>query len=366
MEENRKERWQELALRPTGRFPTVNVYADTLGEAIHKALIGVYEQGIRIETPKQKADMPLGFDAHVTINVAYPDREPMLHKYALSDSDLGLVQYIYEVTHGIHNHWKKNPNDPNDNAWGYTYNERFKAQIPFVLAKIKKDFSEKGRATGRDYFFTIWRPREDSILEQPDPPCYQNGQIRIVPDDKGELFLDFLTYWRSRDEAKAWLQNNVAQVRLQKMLAAKISNMLGLEIKVGNYVDTSSSLHIYGLYMQRDNFGTFIERMRRAPTADFLMNYSDFVDNEELSKRIVAAQMHSEILTGRRNISAEELASGVDVSELFKSNGVAMMNGEKEIKNLSLKYDINTFPYPTDWDTWPKEWDAEPNIKLLT
>ena len=33
---------------------------------------------------------------------------------------------------------------------------------------------------------------------------------------------------------------------------------------------------------------------------------------------------------------------------------------------LELKgYDIDNFPYPEDWDSWPKEWDMELDKNLL-
>ena len=30
-----------------------------------------------------------------------------------------------------------------------------------------------------------------------------------------------------------------------------------------------------------------------------------------------------------------------------------------------LGYDLKTFEYPSDWDSWAKEWDAAPNRELL-
>ena len=324
--------------RQTGRFPVINVTADTLGQAYHHALIACYERGIRAPTPKHRLGMPLGYDAHITVEVLYPQEEPLLHKIGYVEDERGLVQYILEVTHGIHNHWKKNPNDPTDTRWGYTYNERFDEQIPFVFAKIKNDFQKKRRVSGRDYFFSIWRVSEDSIVEQEDPPCFQNGQLRFIENDKGDLFINYLTCWRSRDEAKAWDENNTAQVRLQKLFAAKASQVLGREVRTGSYIDTSTSLHIYGAYLE-EGFDEQIERMRRGKVDDFTMSYADFVEDEAKWKRIIAAQSHYEAMTGNKNAAVETL----------KDNG----------------YDLDTFAYPAEWDGWPKSWDREPDPKLL-
>src|SRR3989344_45534 len=101
----------EKRAKQTGHFPSLMVEADTLGEAFHKALIACYESGCRVETPKHKLGVSLGFDSHITINVKYPQKEPILHKFGFVETDIGMIQYILEVTHGIHNLWKKDPNN---------------------------------------------------------------------------------------------------------------------------------------------------------------------------------------------------------------------------------------------------------------
>ncbi len=329
---------EEKRAKPTGHFPTISVYADTLGEAFHKVIIECYEKGYRIETPKHREGVPLGFDAHITANILFPDREPILHKYGIVEDARGLMQYILEVTHGIHNHWKKDPNDPNATEWGYTYNERFDPQTVFALARMKHDYEKKGRISGRDYFFATWRAEEDSILEQADPPCLQNGQLRFIPDDKGQYFLNYITDWRSRDEAKAWTENIVAQIELQKLIAAKASDMLGLEIKMGSYIDTSTSLHIYGAYLE-EGFDNLVERMRRNPTSDFMLSLDDYLGDRTKLKRIIAAQT-----------DATDRGLGKNLDEAgLKQHG----------------YNLDTFLYPEEWDTWPKSWDREPDPKIL-
>jgi len=318
-------------LRPSGKLQTISIHAETLAEGFHKAVVACYEQGYRIETPKYKEGRSLGFDAHITTNISHPDQQPMVHKKGISDNELGVVTYILEVTHGIHNHWKKSPENPT--FWNYTYNGRFRDQIPFVLAKIKNDWDEKRRISGRDYFFSIYRPAEDSIPAQKDPPCLQNGQFRFIKDDKGIHHLNYLNYWRSRDEIKAWNENDIGQVRLQELFAKKVSNMLGIEVKIGAYIDTSASLHIYGEYLD-EGYYTYIETMRRGRVSDFAMSLEDFLgDDEKKFKRLIAAQMDAEI------------------------KGQGMKRDANTLKELG--YDLDNFPYPKDWDTWPKEWDIE-------
>ncbi len=320
------------------RVPAILVRGETLGEAYHRALVACYEEGLRIETPKHREGLPLGCDGHITIEVSHPTEEPIMHKKALLDDARGVMQYILEVTHGIHNHWKKDPNNPEDVKWGYTYNERFVNQLPFVFAKIKDDWTKKGRISGRDFFFATWRPAEDSIVEQGDPPCLQNGQLRFIRDRDGKYNMHYLTCWRSRDEIGGWTLNNIAQSRLMKLLAGKVSEVIGEEVKPGYYTDTSTSLHIYGLYLN-GGFAAQIEEMRRGRMGDFTMSLEDYLGDEAALKRQIAAQSDYEQKTGNKNPSRDTL--------------------------VSAGYDLDTFAYPAEWDGRPKSWDAEPNPELL-
>lgn len=323
--------------RPTGRFPSILVCGDTLSDTFHKGLIACYEQGIRIETPKHQEGMSLGFDANITLNVSYPTEEPILHKKGFVEDARGFMQYILEVTHGIHDHWKKCPEHPE--WWNYTYHERVINQIPFALARIKKDWEKKGRISGRDYFFSTWRPAEDCILEEENPPCLQNGQMRFIKDDKGVYHLGYMTSWRSRCCGKGQMENNVAQIEQQKLFAAKVSNMLGIEVKVGSYIDISNSLHIYGLYLDKGNYHESIELMRRKPASEFAMSLKDFLEDRTQLKRLIAAQMDAE------------------------AKGHGLNQPVERLKELG--YDLDNYQYPKDWDTWPKEWDVELDPKML-
>jgi thymidylate synthase len=329
-------------LRGDGKLPVISVEAETLSEAVHKTIIACYERGARIETPKHKDGMTLGYDGDIIARINNPLQEPRIHKCGLVEDGRGVMQYILEVTHGIHNHWKKTPEHPE--WWGYTYNERFVKQLPFVFARIKHDWDEKGRITGRDYQFTTWRAEEDILLEQPDPPCLQRGHLRFLQDNKGEWVLSYVTDWRSRDLAKAWNENIIAQIELQKLMASKVSDMLSIPVKVGCYIDRSSSLHLYGYYFDRDGFENTVKRMQNTSHEEMGLSLDDYFSvpdgyTKEQLKRIIACQSDAEAKGHGLNLSAATL---------------------KE-----LNYDINTFPYPSDWDTWPKEWDIEPDPKLL-
>ena len=316
-------------LRGDGTLPIIAVDADNLAEAVHKTIIACYQRGARIETPKHRPGMTLGFDADILVRVAHPDREPKINYGAIVEDGRGVMQYILEVTHGIHNHWKKTPQ------------ERIKAD----WAKSTGEWGPGvGRPTGRDYQFMIWRAGEDIVPEQDDPPCWQRGQIRLLRDSEGALVLNYLTDWRSRDLAKAWNENNVAQIELMKLFAAKISHLLGVEVKLGSYIDRASSLHLYGLYFDRDGLEKSIARMLETPYRDMSTSLTDYLalpdgDDAVSLKRTIAAQGDAEAKGHGKNQPKQTLRD--------------------------LGYDLSEFPYPKEWDTWPASWDATPDVTRL-
>lgn len=321
-----------------GKLPSILVHGKTLAEATHNTIIGCHDLGARVMTPKHRPNGSLGFDADINVYVDNPDEEPLICTPALVDDPRGIMQYILEVTHGIHNHWKKSEKHPD--RWGYTYNERFVDQLPFVFQRIKADWEEKGRITGRDYLFTTWRPGEDIILEQDDPPCFQSGQLRFIPKEDGTNALNYKTSWRSRDLFKAGNENNIAQLELMRLFRDKVSDMLGIQIELGAYTDHSDSLHLYGFYLDRDNMGTTIENMKRDGLKSMsLKDYFGVEGGATRLKRLIAAQDDAE------------------------RQGHGLNQSEKRLKELG--YDIDTFEYPADWDSWPKEWDAEPDESKL-
>jgi len=323
-------------LRGDGKLRTISVEADCLAEATHKAIIACHDYGFRVETPKQKKWMTLGYDADITAIIKNPDAEPKVYFPGMHDDGRGVMQYNLEVTHGIHNHWKKNPEHPE--WWGYTYNERFNDQIPFILQRIKHDWEEKGRISGRDYQFGIWRADEDVILEQEDPPCFQRGQFRFIENSDGEIVMNYSTDWRSRDLLKAWNSNNIPQIELMKLFAKKVSKMLDVPIKLGAYADHSSSLHLYGLYVDRDNLEQQIKQMKRDGWEAKSMSLDDYFQ------------------TGGK--TAEQLKRFVYSQSIAEHMGFGLNQSEKTLTDIGI--DTNKFPYPAEWDTWPKSWDREP------
>ena len=340
----------QLGLRGDAKLKSISVGAENLAEATKKLMIECYDLASRIETPKQRQDMTLGYDAHMTATVQFPESEPLIFWPGIHDDGKGVMEYILEVTHGIHNHWKKSPEHPT--RWGYTYNERMVDQLPFVFQRIKADWEEKkgqwgeevGRPSGRDYQFAIWRAGEDIILEQEDPPCWQMGNIRLLLDQDNELVLNYQTFWRSRDLFKAWDENNVAQVKLMNLFRLKIQDMLEVPVKMGSYTDTSSSLHLYGMYVDRDGLDKKIKRIRNTPYQKISSSLEDF-------------------FVGTSNMDSTQLKRLIAIQSDAEKNGHGLKQDVESATELG--YDVKNHEYPGDWDSWPKEWDAEPNPDKL-
>ena len=333
---------EQLDIRGDGKKSIILVEAENLAEATHKAIISCHDYGSRIETPKQKPGMTLGYDANMLIRVRNPDSEPKVCYPGIHDDARGVMQYILEVTHGIHNHWKKSEEQPEQ--WGYTYNERFVPQLPFVFQRIEHDWKEKKRISGRDYQFAIWIAGEDIILEQEDAPCFQLGQLRFLNNSDGKIVMNYETDWRSRDLLKAWNENNIGQVELMKLMAKKVSSIIDEEVKLGSYIDHSSSLHLYGLYVDRDNLPKQIERMKKKGYEALSCSLDDFFVNtggkdKKSLMRLIAAQIDAEA----------------------KGHGLNQPEGTLE----KLGYDLATYEYPKEWDSWPKQWDIKPNKDSL-
>lgn len=239
----------------TGNIPVLSINADCLPEAWEKAVLAVWKEGVSVKTEYDKPEDPPSKDATVIITVTNPFAEPRIHKNFPGGPE-ELESYRQEVCNGIHDHWI----DPVAGKWTYTYHERLfsycptndlldpKAlkpfagfdQIDYVVRKCSETFH-----TRRAQAIT-WMPTADPVTD--DPPCLQRLWFRIIEDQDGQPVLNMNSHWRSRDLYKAWYMNVYALTDLQRIVAERISEKIGRDVKVGRYVDITDSLHIYGSY----------------------------------------------------------------------------------------------------------------------
>lgn len=242
----------------TGSIPVLFVEGEGLAEAWERSLISVYENGCDIKTEYDKPDDPPSKDSTMTIVVKNPLAEPMIHKDfpgGLED----LQEYVLEVTEGIKDHLVRGSADDSENTkWEYTYHQRLMGyEVPSVktvfdqidlVAKKLADTPHTRRAQA-----ITWKVWDDNFCY--DPPCLQSIWCRLLQDDEGCWHLNTNVRFRSNDAYKAAFMNMFALIQLQLGIAAQISSLTNREIRLGRYVHSADSYHIYGSY-----FGEFRDR----------------------------------------------------------------------------------------------------------
>ena len=250
-------------------IPVINITAKCLPQAWEKAVLAVWDKGLKIKTQYDKPDDPPSRDATVMIVVTDPFAEPRIHKNFPGGPE-ELESYRQEVVNGIHDHWI----DPAAGKWTYTYHERLFAYCPVEDIRNPKspkpfrkvdqiqyiiDSLSEVNHTRRAQAIT-WMPTADPQTD--DPPCLQRIWCRLVANEKGELSLNMNTHWRSRDLYKAWFMNVYALTDLQRTIAGRISQKINKPVATGRYVDISDSLHIYGSYFA--DAAKEVEKMRES------------------------------------------------------------------------------------------------------
>jgi len=228
------------------------------------------------------------------MTIERPDSEPMIHMGGIPGGFEDLEEYVQEVRDGIKDHWVRNPLDPDDTRWQYTYHGRlFRYEVPLsefdrFLSRLsepeKQNFYKKETAhflLDRDYVRTVekevngrqqtfvqidqiayvieklakqpftrqaqaitWQPFMDTDIY--DPACLQSMWFRILNDENGNPTLNMNIRFRSRDAYDAAYMNCFAFIHIMELVAGEVGKRIGCEIKLGRYVDESDSFHIYG------------------------------------------------------------------------------------------------------------------------
>ena len=251
-----------------GNIPVLFARGTCLPEAWENALVNLWMNGCEIRTEYDEKDKagnyihPPSRDCSMTMVVEDPLSEPYIHRCfpgGLED----LEEYRQEVIDGIKDHWVRDPNDPSDKRWEYTYHERMaKYSVPGLKEGIDQIEAmaqnlAKSPITRRAQMIS-WKAWEDDKVA--DPPCWQSYWGRITKDEKGGAVLNINMRFRSRDAYKAALMNDFAFILLGKKLADRISQLRGEPVSMGRFVDESDSFHIYGSYFAEFE-STFIKQL---------------------------------------------------------------------------------------------------------
>ena len=228
-------------------IPVLTANGQGVAEAWEHSVKQVYQHGCELTTMYDQTGDPPSKDATMMITVMDPLAEPRIHKDLQGGLET-LQEYVMEVTEGIKDHLVRDPGEPDDARWAYTYHGRLfnftvsgheagYDQMESMVHKLAESpYTRRAQAV-------TWKVWEDN--ECSDPACLQSIWCRLMPDGE-EYFLNTNVRFRSNDAYKAAFMNMYALVELQRKIAARVGEMLGTEVKLGRYVHFADSYHIYG------------------------------------------------------------------------------------------------------------------------
>lgn len=254
-------------------IPIFQVWGENIPQAWEHSLMKVYMDGCEISTQYDKEGDPPSKDCTMIIEILDPLSEPMIHKDMPGGYE-DLQEYTMEVLDGIKDHYIRDPNNPDDTRWEYTYHDRltnYKDEVGSVdqIAIMCEQLAKCGY-TRRAQAIT-WRPQDDLFCS--DPACLQRIWARVIDDT-----LNMNVHMRSNDAYKANMMNMYAFVRLQERIAQEISRISGKPIKVGRYCHIADSYHIYG-----SNLKEFEDRFIKMMTArSFNSRTTRYVDVKDI------------------------------------------------------------------------------------
>lgn len=255
-------------------IPVLHVEADCIARAWENSLVALYKSGARIMTQYDKPGDPPSHDATMILTIQDPLAEPMIHRDFPGGFD-SLEEYVMEVCEGIKDHLVRDPNDPHDTRWEYTYHQRlFGYQGPGFspIDQVEGIVKQLAAAphTRRAQAIT-WKVWEDGSCY--DPPCLQSIWCRITPDDNQSV-LSMNVRFRSNDAYKAAMMNIFALVQMQKNIAGRITALSGRTVRLGRYCHMADSYHIYGSNL-REFEARFLGALERRSFEDRTIRYED-------------------------------------------------------------------------------------------
>ena len=286
-----------------GNIPVLFSKGRCLPEAWENSLINLWVNGCNIRTEYDEKDAAgkhlhePSKDCSMTLVVEDALAEPYIHRCfpgGLED----LEEYRQEVIDGIKDQWVRDPNNPADQRWEYTYHERFAKYTVPGLKQAVDQFEvmvqnlAKSPITRRAQMIS-WKPWEDNTVS--DPACWQSLWGRILRDEKGVAHLNLNMRFRSRDAYKAAFMNDFAFILLGKKIAERVSQIRGEEVRLGRFVDESDSYHIYGSYFAEFE-STFVKQLASRSFEERTWNSTDEMVQEtfEDSKPVIAEKIRQE------------------------------------------------------------------------
>jgi len=255
-------------------IPVLHVEADSIARAWEESLIELSRRGCDVKTQYDKPDDPPSKDATMIITVTDPLGEPMIHKDFPGGPE-ELQEYVMEVCEGIKDHLVRDPLNPEDHRWEYTYHQRlFAYEVPTLkpFDQIEALCQKLAKAphTRRAQAVT-WKVWEDN--ECYDPACLQSLWCRVT-ETNGEPVLSMNVRFRSNDAYKAAFMNIFALVEMQKRIADRVAEISGRAVKLGRYCHLADSYHLYGSYF-REFESRFLGALEKRTFEQRTLRYED-------------------------------------------------------------------------------------------
>jgi thymidylate synthase len=270
-------------------IPVLTAEGDCIARAWENAMLRLFESGCDIRTQYDKPDDPVSKDATMIITVHQPLAEPMIHRDFPGGFE-ELEEYVMEVCDGIKDHCVRDPNDPADTRWEYTYHQRLfayevPAQAPIdQIEHVCRQLAETPY-TRRAQAIT-WKVWEDNRCY--DPACLQSIWCRIIQEGDTPT-LNMNVRFRSNDAYKAAFMNIFALIQLQSRIAARVRELSGLPVQLGRYCHMADSFHIYGSNLAEFR-GRFLGAIARRTFEQRTMRYEDVRELMESAQPAILAK----------------------------------------------------------------------------
>jgi thymidylate synthase len=273
-------------------IPVLHVEADCIARGWEESLVSLYRNGCSIRTEYDKAGDPPSKDSTMILTITDPLKEPMIHK-DFPGGPLELQEYVMEVCDGIKDHLIRNPGDPADTRWEYTYHQRLFAydapgaepynQIETMCKKLAEvPHTRRAQAV-------TWKVWEDNDCF--DPACLQSLWCRVT-EENGKRYLNMNARFRSNDAYKAAFMNIFALVQLQKTMAEKIAQISGKSVEAGRYCHIADSYHIYGSSFKEFE-GRFMGALEKRTFEQRTMHYERVREMMEEAKPAILEKARS-------------------------------------------------------------------------
>jgi thymidylate synthase len=221
-------------------IPVLHVEADSIARAWEESLIELHHKGCEVKTQYDKPGDPPSKDATMVMTVTDPLKEPMIHKDFPGGPE-DLQEYVMEVCEGIKDHLVRDPGDPTDSRWEYTYHQRLFAYAAPTLDPIDQIEALCGRLADAPHTrraqAVTWKVWEDNTCY--DPACLQS----------------------------LWC-------RMKRQIAQRISELCGRPVRLGRYCHLADSYHIYGSYF-REFETRFLRALEKRTFEQRTMRYED-------------------------------------------------------------------------------------------